>query len=323
MSDPGATGPKPLHFSSAVLPERRRVAAWREEFGRTLLRVDIQPATEAPIHARATLLAFDGFRMIACASSPMHYRRSPDLVADGDDSIGLVVNLDQEARVAQAGTSAHIARGDAIVLLGHKPAYLGSTGHIGMVFPRAALAARVSAIDKTAGRVLPRRNEALRLLVAYLRALNGKRLLTIPGLPEAAVNHVHELAVLSLDAEADIAASGLGAVGAARLAEALEAIARQFADPEFSVGVIARRQNVSARYLQRLIESTGQSFTERVTALRLRRAFDLLNEPHSHERKIAEIALQAGFSDLSHFNRLFRAKFGETPRAMKARQRHV
>ena len=197
-----------------------------------------------------------------------------------------------------------------------------------MLFPRAALSSRVPAIDKAAGRLVPRRNEALRLLVAYVRALNGKSPLTAPDLRGAIVNHIHELAVLALNAEAEIAPSGLGAialgaVGAARLTEALELIARQFADPEFSVGVLAKRQNVSARYLQRLIEITGRSFIERVTELRLQRAFDLLNAPDSDKRRIAEIALQAGFSDLSHFNRLFRAKFGETPRAMKVRQRQV
>jgi hypothetical protein len=30
-----------------------------------------------------------------------------------------------------------------------------------------------------------------------------------------------------------------------------------------------------------------------------------------------DIALAAGFSDLSHFNRLFRARFGDTPRGVR------
>jgi AraC-like DNA-binding protein len=34
--------------------------------------------------------------------------------------------------------------------------------------------------------------------------------------------------------------------------------------------------------------------------------------------RICDIALQAGFSDISHFNRLFRARFGDTPSGVRA-----
>jgi AraC-like DNA-binding protein len=32
------------------------------------------------------------------------------------------------------------------------------------------------------------------------------------------------------------------------------------------------------------------------------------------------VALQAGFSDISQFNRLFRARFGDTPSAVRTRR---
>jgi len=56
-----------------------------------------------------------------------------------------------------------------------------------------------------------------------------------------------------------------------------------------------------------------------VNELRLQRAFALLTNPHARGR-ISEIALQAGFSDVSHFNRLFRAHFGDTPSGVRARR---
>jgi len=42
----------------------------------------------------------------------------------------------------------------------------------------------------------------------------------------------------------------------------------------------------------------------------------LTNEQHG-KRRISDIALEAGFSDISHFNRLFRARFGDTPRGVR------
>jgi len=37
------------------------------------------------------------------------------------------------------------------------------------------------------------------------------------------------------------------------------------------------------------------------------------------QQRIAEIALRSGFSDASYFNRIFRKRFGETPRNVRAR----
>ena len=49
--------------------------------------------------------------------------------------------------------------------------------------------------------MVPRRTEALRLLVTYIKSLNGKLVLATPGLSEAVVNHIYDLAALALDPE--------------------------------------------------------------------------------------------------------------------------
>jgi transcriptional regulator GlxA family with amidase domain len=55
-----------------------------------------------------------------------------------------------------------------------------------------------------------------------------------------------------------------------------------------------------------------------VTELRLQRALALLREVPT--RQICHVALDAGFSDISHCNRLCRARFGDTPGAIVGRR---
>jgi len=43
----------------------------------------------------------------------------------------------------------------------------------------------------------------------------------------------------------------------------------------------------------------------------------LLVEPHGSARRISDVALEVGFSDISHFNRLFRTRFGVSPRDVR------
>jgi AraC-like DNA-binding protein len=80
---------------------------------------------------------------------------------------------------------------------------------------------------------------------------------------------------------------------------------------------------ISTRYLQRLLKTSGTSFTAHVTNLRLNHAFMLLTAQDSSDVRICDIALQAGFFDISHFNRLFRSRFGDTPKGVRANQQTV
>src|SRR5712691_6345074 len=102
----------------------------------------------------------------------------------------------------------------------------------------------------------------------------------------------------------------------------LDAIAQSAGDPDLAPAQVAGALGMSVRYLHRLLEDSGRTFSEHLLERRLDRAHRLLRDPRLAYRKISEIALEAGFADLSHFNRSFRRRFGETPsqaRAMAAR----
>jgi len=100
---------------------------------------------------------------------------------------------------------------------------------------------------------------------------------------------------------------------AARRAAILREIERRSADPNLSALTIARQLGITPRYVHLLLAETGRSFTHHVLERRLERAAALLRNPGWRHRKIADIAAEAGFTDLSYFNRAFRRHFGVTP----------
>jgi len=129
--------------------------------------------------------------------------------------------------------------------------------------------------------------------------------------------HIHDLAALAIDERAPLGESSASAVVAARHSAVLDHIATHFQNSELSLEMVARCQGISPRYLQRLMASSGTSFTERVNELRLQRAFELLTASQTRAQRICDVALEVGFSDVSHFNRLFRARFGDSPRGVR------
>jgi AraC-like DNA-binding protein len=78
-------------------------------------------------------------------------------------------------------------------------------------------------------------------------------------------------------------------------------------------GIGTSISTLSRHYVQRLLEETGQSFTERLAERRLDRAFAMLTDPRRLHLAITDIARAAGFGDVSHFNRVFRRRFRDTP----------
>jgi AraC-like DNA-binding protein len=89
-------------------------------------------------------------------------------------------------------------------------------------------------------------------------------------------------------------------------------------DAGLTAAAIAAELGISRRYVSILLEETGQTFSEYLLEKRLDRAAQLLRDPHRGYDKISDIAFAAGFIDLSHFNRSFRRRFGETPSDLRA-----
>ena len=319
----GAADSTSLRFSTRGLPERMRIPMWREEFGRRIVRVDIEPSWDGPFQADATLRSVRGLRTLAWQGSAMRFKRSHAEIVDGDDSVGLIVCSPSRSQLSQRGREIELRAGDAISILHSEPAIVTYTEGLqfGLSVPRDALTPRVTDVDSRIMRPISRRTEALRLLMSYLKSALKEGALAAPQLCDAVVSHIHDLVALAISDCAALGESSASAVVAARHSAALAHIAAHFQDPELSLEVVARRQGISSRYLQLLMTSSGTSFTERVNELRLQRAFALLIAPHDIAPRISDIALEVGFSDISHFNRLFRARFGVSPRCVRSDRR--
>lgn len=103
----------------------------------------------------------------------------------------------------------------------------------------------------------------------------------------------------------------------ARRAAILRTIENRSGDPNLSAVAVAKLLGVTPRYVHLLLKETGKSFTHYLLARRLEKAALMLLDARWGRRKISDIAVEAGFTDLSYFNRAFRRSFGLTPTEMR------
>jgi AraC-like DNA-binding protein len=308
-----------IRFSTDAYAPQDRVAAWHDIYGRTLLKLDIEPIETAAFHADVVLRKLPGLGMVVGSRSAAIYRRSRERI-DNDDvvvSIGLAGSFE----ATQFGRTAAMARGDAVVVTAAEPghvAFLASGPALTLCVPARAIAAG----DATLCRRIPADNTALRLLTGYVGVLEEADSLASPAMQSHAVTHIHDLLALAIGStrEATEIAQARGA-RAARLRAIKADIGANLARFDLSVATIAADHRLPVRYVQRLFETEGITFTDFVLDQRLARAHRMLIDPRGAALKIATLAAEAGFSDLSYFNRTFRRRYGASPTDLRAQSR--
>lgn len=99
--------------------------------------------------------------------------------------------------------------------------------------------------------------------------------------------------------------------------ELFDYIGRELSNPELSPTSAADHLGISVRYVHKLMAISGTTFSTHVMNQRLGKIMcDLYSVPKSSQ-SIAKIAFRWGFNDLSTFNRLFKRKFGVTPKQFR------
>lgn len=95
------------------------------------------------------------------------------------------------------------------------------------------------------------------------------------------------------------------------ISEAIEFISTHFQDPLTLQDVLDHTSMSRATFSRQFPQFTGQSFTAFLQQYRLEYCRRLLVEGN---HSITEAAFEAGFQNLSHFNRLFRERWDQAPR---------
>lgn len=306
-----------VRISTQDIPENKRFATWREVYGRGIFNVDIEPIGDAPFRADVTFSLLPNVTIAAGSRSPAHYRVTRELVGRGRDGIAISLLRSGAASATQFGKELLSGVGSASVLSSDAPSTstLHSDGSfITLGLSRPAIAALVPNLSSAFGRPIPSENRALRLLTRYLDIVQAGDELENREIAHSVSTHILDLAALALGARGDNAdiAKQRGAK-AARLAAIRSDILDRLGHSDLSADGIAARHGISSRYVRKLFEEEGWSFSSFVLAERLLRVHRMLLDRRYGHLNITQIAHETGFGDISYFNRAFRRQFGATP----------
>ena len=309
-------------FATHDAPDRDPSASLRDLNERNVVfRLD--PLGEGSVSANIAVHARPELRILSAAVSGVRHGAAPeDHARAEDDELLLASALSGTSTLRQAGRDVVLTDGEAVLLRRGDGRFAVTHARpvqfLGLRLQRSELAPFITHLDDAVLAPIPRDRFALRLLSAYVAEIARHRLLAVPDLHETVVRHVYELVALTLNAAVDVqtveAARG---VRAARLQAVQRDVMARLGDPELTVSSIAARHGVTPRYIHKLFERSGSTFSEFVTEHRIQRAPRMLTDPRFSGSSISALAFSLGFGDLSYFNRRFRRRYGMTPSDVK------
>ena len=90
-------------------------------------------------------------------------------------------------------------------------------------------------------------------------------------------------------------------------------------DSDLNLEMVARLNNVSPRYVQKIFAETNSTFSHFLRQRRLEQCKKDLSSREHASLSVSEICFRWGFNDLAYFSRAFSAKYACSPRAFRAK----
>jgi AraC-like DNA-binding protein len=319
---------KTILFDSADLPgdERLRKECWVDTLSSGYVRLQADTTPDAPFtgQLRIAILGQTAVGQIS-GSVQTIARTATEIAAQNTDNAVLLVNAgSNQLLVGQKGKQVDCAMGSAVLIEQCEPSFIRLSPQdvcdfVAIQLPRQQLGLRDHDIENRFMKPVPASAPALALTRSYVDTLLRCADAEMTGVPRFASDHIVDLVLATAapaNAEWEQRYPDLRAV---RLEMVQREIGRNFMAPDFSLTELARRLDVSPRYVQALLADAETSFTDEVTKRRLAQARDMLLSPRCIHMKILDIAYECGFPTIAHFHRIFRKHFGATPGEVRRR----
>jgi len=302
---------------SAIQP-RDRLAYWHDVASKIFVGHEGSVTSPATFNATVRHAPLGELMLVDSVSHGLEtVRRTARNIANGEDDVFLLcLQLEGEAVMGQDGREAVIRPGEFTLLDAQRPyaCRYGLRKQITVKIPHRALKARIGTGVNLTAHTLRYNDGPAGFLAAYLTMLRDR----VHDLPEVAAariaEHVLDLTALSLTA---FSGGNTPALSSARMVTLLRlrmAIESRLSDPDLTPTSAAAAVGISVRYANALLSKQGTSLQRLIVSRRLERCRQALADPLQASRTVGEIAFAWGFSDLSHFNRRFKAAFGCSPR---------
>ncbi len=291
---------------------------WHEVTCRQFSQTECSQIARPQFQARVTLTSFGGLGLSSIWSATPQgeairvNRRPADIRKDQRDCFMLWLMLDGHIQLSQDGRYVSLGTGDLVLQDQSRPfdLDLGSLAHAAMVMiPRPLLASRLPSVGNLAARRIAANSRLGPMAGALVKQLLSLGEAAADGMDRRVTASV--LDIFSAVFESDAPALSRGTRQERRLEQVQAYMRAHLHEDGLDVDQIARASSMATRTLYRLFALEATTPMQWLWEQRLIQSYRLLEG--GKPKRVTEVAMACGFKDLSHFSRLFQARFGQSP----------
>jgi AraC-like DNA-binding protein len=300
-----------------------RLSYWRDSVLRRMEPIKAL-AQDRPFQGRLRrVIGVDGELIEHASDAILAVRTARRCHVDDCDEISVDLMLNcVTAKLDHGGGEHNVRSGDLCIVDYARPVQVVRSRHraLGLILPRARVCEVLGDdLSALAGRRIPARGIGA-LLRSHMRLTFEEAPNLSPEQRTAAITAAVEMALVALAAEnrgrADVERRGEGYYHAAR-----QLIDRDCGNPDLTPDVLAMALGCSRASLYRAFFQRGESVAAIIWATRLEQAWRMLTSLSDLGRPVSEIAFRSGFLDQATFNRMFKRRYGLTPREAREQAR--
>lgn len=241
-------------------------------------------------------------------------RDRSDVARSSGRNFHLIINRGSSWKVKHVGEHL-VRRGDAMLIdsrLGYRLDFMSAIDNIHLKMSEEWLKRWIPDPSAIVGRPIAGDAHWGSALTAFLSQLSPELMSEAPVPQQVFADQIGALLALysnALDSRASAATPLSRALGE----RAAELLAQRCTEPSLCAADVAQSLGVSTRTLHRVLATNQQTFGLMLMQARVNLATRMLESPLFRRLTTAEIGRRAGFSDPSHFARVFRRHSGITP----------
>lgn len=297
------------------------IASWRTASSAAFGQLDVDTDERASFHAALRSTKVGDISLFDMRTSP-HTVSRHKISSNETPYCKLSLQIEGSSTMTQDGRTCELRPGDLALYVTQRPytlRYPEDQNTLIVHFPQSYLDIAPSQIERLTATPISR-NHGLGAVAVPLFEQLAKNLDILEG-PHATALVRSALTMLVSVLAADIVTEP--STGTLLFNQATAYIDQNLGDSGLSPGTIAEALFVSVRHLHAKFSEQGLSVSHYIRTRRLEHIRRELADPLHADESIGHLSARYGLHDPSHFSRIFKAEFGESPSAYRARISHL